>query len=132
MKKQLFTIFLFGLLLPVMAYSFINSFSSLEINETDPIDLKGKTEPPDEIRSAKIASPITAEKQGNVVFAMFHDRLGDIQITITDDMGNEVFFQIVNTTAQPQITIPLFGLPNGIYTIIFNNQQVELYGDFEI
>lgn len=132
MKKQLLTIFFIGLLIPVMA-NFINSISSLEINETDPIDLKGDLKPPKDIRSAKIAtSLVTAEKQGNIIFVVFHQELGEIQITITDEMGNEVFLQTVNSNTKPQITIPLFGLPNGIYTIIFNNEQGEMYGEFEI
>lgn len=132
MKKQLLTIFFIGLLIPVMA-NFINSISSLEINETDPIDLKGDLKPPKDIRSTKIAtSLVTAEKQGNIIFVVFHQELGEIQITITDEMGNEVFLQTVNSNTKPQVTIPLFGLPNGIYTIIFNNEQGEMYGDFEI
>ena len=132
MKKQLLTIFFIGLLIPVMA-NFINSISSLEINETDPIDLKGDLKPPKDIRSTKIAtSLVTAEKQGNIIFVVFHQELGEIQITITDEMGNEVFLHTVNSNTKPQVTIPLFGLPNGIYTIIFNNEQGEMYGDFEI
>ena len=133
MKKETLLVLFLVLLLPCVIYGSLNSFSSLDKDKTDPIDLIGDLKPPKDIRSAKIAtSAITAEKQGNIIFVMFHEELGNIQVTITDEMGNEVIMQTVNSNTKPQVTIPLFGLPNGIYTIIFNNEQGEMYGDFEI
>ena len=131
MKKQTLLILFLIFLLPCVIFGSLNSFSSLENDKSSPIDLIGKTEPPDEIRSAKMPPYITIEKQGNVILVMFQEAWGNIQISITNEKGEEVFSQKVNTTAQPQVTIPLVGLPSGSYTIIFSNDRGGMmYGDF--
>ena len=133
MKKQTLLILFLVFLLPCVIYGSLNSFSWLEKDKTDIIELKGDLNQPKEILAANFGSTIiTAERQGNIIVVLFKEALDNIQITITDEMGNEVFLQTVNSNTEPQVTIPLFGLPNGIYTIIFNNEQGEMYGDFEI
>ena len=132
MKKQTILILLLGLLLPCVIYGSLNSFSSMEKDKTDIIELKGDLNQPKEIRVANFGSTIiTAERQGNIIVVLFKESLGNIQITITNEMGEEVYFQKVNTTAQPQVTIPLLTLPRGSYTIIFSNDRGGMmYGDF--
>jgi len=132
MKKQIFLILLLGLLLPCEIYGSLNSFSWLEKDKTDSIELIGALNPSKGIRSANlILTPFTAERQGNIIVVLFKEALGNIQISITNEMGEEVYFQKVNTSMQYQVTIPLLGLPSGSYTIIFRNDRGGMmYGDF--
>ena len=132
MKKQTLLILFLVFLLPCVIYGSLNSFSWLEKDKTDSIELKGALNPSKGIRSANlILTPITAERQGNIIVVLFKESMGNIQISITNEMGEEVYFQKVNTTAQPQVTIPLLTLPIGSYTIIFSNDRGGMmYGDF--
>ena len=132
MKKQTLLILFLVFLLPCVIYGSLNSFSWLEKDKTDSIELIGALNPSKGIRSANlILTPITAERQGNIIVVLFKESMGNIQISITNEMGEEVYFQKVNTTAQPQVTIPLLGLPIGSYTIIFSNDRGGMmYGDF--
>ena len=132
MKKQTFLILLLGLLLPCVIYGSLNSFSWLEKDKTDPIELIGALNPSKGIRSANlILTPITAERQGNIIVVLFKESMGNIQISITNEIGEEVYFQKVNTSMQYQVTIPLHSLPSGSYTIIFSNDRGGMmYGDF--
>ena len=132
MKKQTLLILFLVFLLPCVIYGSLNSFSWLEKDKTDSIELIGALNPSKGIRSANlILTPITAERQGNIIVVLFKESMGNIQISITNEMGEEVYFQKVNTTAQPQVTIPLLTLPIGSYTIIFSNDRGgRMYGDF--
>ena len=132
MKKQTFLILLLGLLLPCVIYGSLNSFSSMEKDKTDIIELKGDFNQPKEIRAANFRSTtITAERQGDIIVVLFKEALGNIQISITNEIGEEVYFQKVNTLMQPQVAIPLVGLPRGSFTIIFSNDRGGMmYGDF--
>ena len=134
MKKQTLLILFLVFLLPCVIYGSLNSFSSMEKDKTDSIELKGTLYTPKDIRAANSRSTtITAERQGDIIVVLFKEALGNIQITITNEIGEEVYFQKVNTTAQPQVTIPLIGLPRGSYTIIFSNDRGGMmYGDFEM
>ena len=132
MKKQTLLILFLAFLLPCVIYGSLNSFSWLEKDKTDSIELKGALNPSKGIRSANlILTPITAERQGNIIVVLFKESMGNIQISITNEMGEEVYFQKVNTSMQYQVTIPLLGLPSGSYTIIFSNDRGGMmYGDF--
>ena len=132
MKKQTLLILFLVFLLPCVIYGSLNSFSWLEKDKTDSIELKGALNPSKGIRSANlILTPITAERQGNIIVVLFKESMGNIQISITNEMGEEVYFQKVNTSMQYQVTIPLLGLPSGSYTIIFSNDRGGMmYGDF--
>lgn len=99
------------------------------ITETDPIDLTG------EFKTGGLRSggdAITAEVQGSTIVATFHKDLGNVFVTLTDIMGDQVYVAVVNTSIQSQAFVPLSGLPSGIYTITFSNDLGAMYGNFEI
>ena len=116
--------------------------SSAAYNETSTdssqtIPLQGRYESPGELRSDIISmaagiTPITAERQGNMLFAHFHTDVGAVQVTITDKWGNNVFTETVNADMQPMLTISLMGLPSGSYVITFSGKSVDLHGRFQI
>lgn len=133
MKKQTILILLLGLLLPCVIYGSLNSFSSLEKDMTDPIDLIGDLQPPKDIRAANFGSTtITAERQGSIIVLLLQETLGNIQISITNEKGEEVFSQKVDSKTQSQFSIPLLGLANGSYTIIIDNDRGRMNGDFKM
>lgn len=99
------------------------------INKTDPIDLRG------EFRTGGLRSggdAVIAEVQGNVIMAMFLQDVGNLEVTLTNSMGDTVYEATVNTSVQQQVFIPLSGISSGLYTITFGNNLGSMYGNFEI
>ena len=103
--------------------------SSQNTGDSNPIILEGDLKT-GSLRSCSDA--VSAEVQGNIIMILFHKDVGNLLITLTNDMGNTVYDATVNTSVQQQAFIPLSGLPSGIYTITFSNGSGALWGDFEI
>lgn len=132
MKKVLLSVLFIGwlFLLPALGCDVTTYIGSEKILETDPIDLEGELNPGPGLRSG--GDPVTCELQGNIIKSMFHKNVGNLLVTITDYEGETVYETIVNTSSQTQMSIPLSGLPSGVYTITFGNGSGCLYGNFEI
>ena len=133
-------ILLFCMALGMFFVSTTHSLAAYTKTSTDSsqtIPLQGRYESPGKLGSDIISmavniTPITAELQGNMLFAHFHTDVGAVQVTITDKWGGIVFIEMVNTDMQPTLTIPLMGLPSGSYIITFSGENVELHGKFQI
>ena len=67
-----------------------------------------------------------------MLFIRFQDTVGVVQVTVTDKWGMPVFTEWVDTAMQFSLTISLAGLPSGSYVIIFNGNDVQLRGEFEM
>ncbi|WP_352423176.1 DUF3244 domain-containing protein [Proteiniphilum sp.] len=63
---------------------------------------------------------------------MFFQNVGNLEVMLTNSMGDTVYEATVNTSVQQQVFIPLSGLSSGIYTITFSNNFGSMYGGFEI
>lgn len=132
MKKVLLSVLFIGWLFFSSALSSgITAYNgSEEITETDPIILEGELETGSGLRSG--VDPVTCELQGNIIKSTFHKNVGNLLVTLTNYTGETVYETIVDTSVQPQVIIPLSGLPSGIFTITFSNGSGYLYGDFVI
>jgi hypothetical protein len=101
--------------------------ASTDSNSRD-IPLKGEYES----KGFRKGNLISAEKEDDLLFARFQRNVDVVQITITNEWGENVFIETVNAATQPAVTISLMGLPEGNYTITFSNERIELSGEFEI
>ena len=125
----------FGMFFVSITHSLAANEASRDNSQTIP--LQGRYQSPGKLSSDIVSmaaniAPITAERQGNMLFAHFHTDVGAVQVTITNEWGGIVFIEMVNTDMQPTFTIPLMGLPSGSYIITFSGENVELHGKFQI
>ena len=104
------------------------SFVSVESETGSIIDLEG------DLRKGGLRSggdPITAEQFDSYIAVTFNMNLGDIDISITDNMNDQLYNVSVNTLVQQQVNIPISGLAAGCYTITFSNWRGMMDGCFE-
>lgn len=82
------------------------------------------------VRSA--ADPIIAFLEGTSQIAVhFNTNIGNVAISITDQSGNVVYSDTVNSQVG-SVSIPLSQLTSGNYTIHFTNNHGNMWGDFLI
>lgn len=75
---------------------------------------------------------ITAEIKNDIIIALFNKDVGNLLVIITNGKSEIVYEATVNTSVQQQVIIPLSGLPSGTYTITYNNDRGEMWGDFKL
>ncbi|MDR0334187.1 MAG: DUF3244 domain-containing protein [Dysgonamonadaceae bacterium] len=100
---------------------------STDSNSRD-IPLKGEYED----QSFRKGDFISVKKQSDFILTRFQRHVRVIQVTITNEWGEQVFDEIVNAAVQPFLAISLMELPEGNYEIRFSNERIELSGEFEI
>ena len=74
---------------------------------------------------------IEAYVDGHYVYVEFHRDFGAVSITLYDPNGLTIYNDVVNTTIQQLVVIPITALNEGIYTIILENAFGDADGDFE-
>ncbi len=139
MKKQTLSPFFFSLFVCAL---FILTIAPVKAQSSqEEIILRGdliKPITPRIVSKARVASvavatsPITAKLVGSGIEVLFSGLQGNMTISITDEFGNEVHREIVNSSSQYYVYIPLFDIPKGVYTIAFSNKDGVMYGEFEL
>ena len=129
--KILLFCMVFGMFFVSITHS-LAAYNETSRDNSQTIPLQGRYQSPGKLSSDISMAAITAELQGNMLFAHFHTDVGAVQVTITDRRGDSVFTEMVDTMMQPMLTISLMGVPSGNYVITFSGTNVELRGEFEI
>jgi hypothetical protein len=129
MKRQvLFFCMVLGVLFVSATHS-LTAYNEVSTNSNSrDIPLKGEYKD----QSFRKGDLISVEKQSDFIFTYFQRHVEVIQVTITNEWGEQVFDEIVDAAVQPFLTISLMGLPKGNYVIAFSNKRIELSGEFEI
>lgn len=68
---------------------------------------------------------------GNYVYLYFHRDFGAVSVTLYNPMGAIIYSDVVNTSFQHLVVIPITTLAEGIYTIVLENAFGYSDGEFE-
>ena len=74
---------------------------------------------------------IEAYLYGNYVYVEFHRDFGAVSITLYDPTSLVIYSDVVNTSVQQLVVIPITTLAEGIYTIVLENAFGYSDGEFE-
>ena len=74
---------------------------------------------------------IIAGASDDAVYIGFNEDLGNVNISIYNDMGGLVYSTMVNTGVQSVIIIPFGGVASGTYIVELNSADGYADGDFE-
>ena len=74
---------------------------------------------------------VEAYVDGYSVYVVFHRSFGNVSITLYDPFGLTLYSDVVDTTVQQLVVIPITGNNEGIYTIVLENATGYSDGDFE-
>ncbi len=74
--------------------------------------------------------PIVVEIQDKVMLITFQKDVGNINISMTNESGENVYTNTVNSAGLPSFNIFLTHLPAGNYTISFSNERGMMWGEF--
>ncbi len=74
--------------------------------------------------------PIVVEIENKIMFVTFQNNVDNINISITNESGENVYSNTVNSAGLPSFNIYLTHLPAGNYTISFSNERGMMWGEF--
>ena len=74
---------------------------------------------------------VVAGANENSVYVHFNIDLGNVNISIFNASGNLVYSNVVNTSVQQTMIIPVPSTFSGTYTIVLSNANGYAEGDFE-
>jgi hypothetical protein len=112
-------------------FVFLIALSIGNAKATGKIILSGNLEETPAQRS--IPKPIVASLETDALRIELPARLGTIDITIDDELGNTVYQQSVSTTTAQTVVINLAFWNSGEYTLLLVNAQGKyLQGEFEV
>jgi hypothetical protein len=74
---------------------------------------------------------IEAGISDNAIYIYFHQNLGYVSINIYNDFNNIIYSNVVDTSTQQTVIIPLSPTHNGTFTIVLNNANGYAEGFFE-
>lgn len=77
------------------------------------------------------SNDIIAWLENNTVRISFNRNFGNVSIRLYNSSGLLVHNSVVNTEVQTQVNIPLLGLSSGTYTLVIENNNGWVEGDFE-
>lgn len=127
MKKQLFycsTIIVF-----LFTITISNGIKSANPSDDtppnyNPIELKGKLD----VNAGP--SDIDAYADANTVYVVFHCNFGYVNITLYNELGLSVYSDVVDTSVQQTVIIPITGAPSGDYILVLENANGYAEGEF--
>lgn len=73
---------------------------------------------------------IEAYLDGNYVYLYFHRDFGAVSVTLYDPTSLVIYSDVVNTSVQQLVVIPITTLAEGIYTIVLENAFGYSDGEF--
>jgi len=74
---------------------------------------------------------IEASVTDDAVFIQFNQNLGNVSIAICNGNGQQVYSSIVDTSVQQAVVIPFTTAVADTYTVIINNANGYVEGDFD-
>lgn len=104
------------LLLGIYSFGYITAAPMAE----NKITLKGAAHEPGPPRIPP-APALEAYLDFDVITVYFLNNLGNVNITITDEWGDEVYHSIEPSAYGASVVIDISGLEPGVYTITFTN-----------
>ena len=123
-KLVLFTLLMF--ILPAFAYS-------EQASGSNEIPISGKTETPKGPSRVPAAPVVEATQTGDLINLHFLNDVGNVTITITNELGTVVHQTIEPSACGATAVIDISGLEPGVYTITFTNSSgLYLQGEFQI
>ena len=124
MKLKFFTLVLLGFVSLITTKAMSIEKTDVPPNSTE-IILRGDME------LGSSANSVEAYYNSNMVVVCFHQNFGYVSILLLGEAGNIVYDQIINTAVQPNVYIPITGIPDGYYTLILDGVNGNVEGDFE-
>ena len=122
MRKRYLAI-LICVCLSVLGSSFATPFYDDPPNQT-PIVLRGTldyNQGPSDIE--------TYTDQMNV-YVIFHRSFGLVNITLYNEFWMSIYSDVVNTSVQQTVVIPITGTSDGVYTLVLENANGYAEGDY--
>lgn len=74
---------------------------------------------------------VEAYVDGHYVYVSFHRNFGNVSITLYDPDGLTLYSDVVNTSVQQLVVIPVTSFSEGIYTIVLESVLGYAEGEFE-
>ena len=66
----------------------------------------------------------------NAIYILFHQDYGYVSITLYNGSGLSIYTDVVNTTVQQTVIIPITGAPSGDYILVLENANGYAEGEF--
>ena len=73
---------------------------------------------------------IQAYADENYVYIYFHRNFGNVSITLYNVMGVMIYNDVVNTTVQQTVIIPITGIVDSTLTLVLENANGYAEGEF--
>lgn len=64
------------------------------------------------------------------IYVVFHRSFGVVNITLFNELGVSVYSDVVDTTIQQTVIIPISGKPSGTYSVLLESDLGYSEGDF--
>lgn len=74
---------------------------------------------------------IEAGATDNAVYLYFNQNFGTVDIKIYNASGGLIYNNVVDTSMQQYVVIPITSVVNGTYTVVLSNANGYAEGDFE-
>lgn len=74
---------------------------------------------------------IIAGANDNSIYIHFNQSFGNVNILIYNAMGSLIYSNVVDTSVQQTMIIPVSGTFSGTYSVVVNNANGYAEGDFE-
>lgn len=74
---------------------------------------------------------VVAGANDNSVYIHFNRSFGNVDIKIYNATGSLVYNNVVNTSVQQTVIIPINSMASGTYTVVLDNANGYAEGDFE-
>jgi len=75
--------------------------------------------------------PIIAGANDNSIYIHFNQSFGNVNILIYNAMGGLIYNNVMDTSMQQTMIIPVSGTFSGTYSVVVNNANGYAEGDFE-
>ena len=124
MKKQVTSLLIVFLFLGTFGGFADEPFYDTPSEQTT-IDLHGKLD------ASAGPNDVVAYFDGNDVHVVFYRSFGNVSVILYNPLGVTIYSDIVNTSVQQHLVIPVVSLIDGIYTIVLENATGYVDGEFE-
>ena len=74
---------------------------------------------------------IIAGANDNSVYLRFNQSFGNVHVLIYNITGSLIYSNLIDTSVQQTLIIPVFGVVHGTYSVVLNNANGYAEGDFE-
>lgn len=130
MKKTRFVLKSIGFMVfTILLMLFVNAYASSSIQRSIPdgyeqIHLNGQLE------LGQGSNDIEAYTDQVNVYVIFHRSFGLVNITLYNEFWMSIYSDVVNTSVQQTVVIPITGTSDGVYTLVLENANGYAEGDY--